>query len=108
MHYADTIQMEFIHPILRRLLDDIEIKFGRQVITSLSRIDDPGVHGALPLRGIDLRARAVDKALEVIGWINKYWKYDPKRPRIKVALAHGKGDNFHIHLQVSDNTEEMR
>ncbi|KKL45053.1 hypothetical protein LCGC14_2359470, partial [marine sediment metagenome] len=37
---------------------------------------------------------------------NKYWKYDLKRPKLKVAIAHGKDSNYHIHLQVSDNTTE--
>ncbi len=106
MHLADTAQMEFIHPIMRRLLDDIEVMFDRQVITSLYRIGDDGVHGTLPLRGTDLRARRVVDAKRKIKWINKYWKYDPKRPKLKVAIAHGKDSNYHIHLQVSDNTTE--
>ncbi len=106
MHYADTTQMEFIHPKMRVLLDDIELMFGKQIITSQFRIDDPGVHGTLPLRGIDLRARHVPEARKKVRWINKYWKYDPKRSKLKVAQAHGEGDNYHIHLQVNNNTEE--
>ncbi len=108
MHLADTAQMEFIHPIMRLLLDDIEVMFGRQVITSLYRLGDTGVHGQLPLRGTDLRARRKVDAKRKIKWINKYWKYDPKRPKLKVAIAHGKDSNFHIHLQIHDNTEEKK
>ena len=106
MHLADTAQMEFIHPIMRLLLDDIEVMFGRQVITSLYRIGDDGVHGTLPLRGTDLRARRAVDAKRKIKWINKYWRYDPDRPKLQVADGHGKGSNYHIHLQVHDNTEE--
>ena len=105
MHYADIEQMEFIHPIMRLLLEDIDLRFGEQTITSLFRIDDDGVHGTLPLRGVDLRSREVAEGLKMAGWINLYWKYDPTRPKYKVAKAHGNGSNFHIHCQVSDLTE---
>ena len=108
MHLIDTTQLEFIHPIMRNLLDDIEIMFGRQAITSLYRIGDDGVHGTLPLRGTDLRARRAVDAKRKIKWINKYWKYDPERPKMKVAIAHGKDSNYHIHLQIHDNTEAIK
>jgi hypothetical protein len=51
----DLKQLEFIDPKLREIALAVEDEFGEQVITSLYRIDDAGVHGTLPLRGIDLR-----------------------------------------------------
>ena len=108
MHYVDISQMKFVHPIMRLLLEDIELRFGRQAVTSLFRMGDPGVHGTLPLRGVDLRSRKISAGLKMAGWINLYWKYDPKRSKLRVAKAHGEGDNFHIHLQVHDNTEVAR
>ncbi len=107
MHYADTTQMEFIHPLMRELLDDIEKRFGVQVITSLSRMRDPGVHGTFPLRGVDLRAWDVSKAKKLVRWVNKHWMYDLERPGLKVAQNHGEGTNYHTHLQVHNNTEAL-
>ncbi len=107
MHYADTTQMEFIHPLMRELLDDIEKKFASQEITSQYRIGDPGVHGTLPLRGIDLRAWNVSRAKRLVRWVNKYWMYDLERPSLKVAQNHGEGTNYHTHLQVHNNTEVL-
>ena len=107
MHKIDTSQLEFIDPKLRKLLFDIEVRYGTQVITSLYRINDTGVHGTLPVRGCDLRAR-MGKTITngIVNWVNKYWQYDPKRPGREVAIAHGENENFHIHLQVHPNTIE--
>jgi len=106
MHKIDIAQLEFIHPIMRELLADIEKRFGPQIITSLYRIDDTGVHGTLPLRGVDLRARKHSFGGEVVKWVNKYWEYDHERKKYKVAKDHGEDSNYHIHLQVHPNTKQ--
>lgn len=108
MHEIDCNQLEFLHKTLRNLLDDLEKKFGKQVITSLYRHRDTGVHGTIPVRGCDLRARNKTHANDVVLWANRYWEYDSKRPSRKVAIAHGDDDNFHIHLQTHPNTKEVK
>jgi len=51
-------QLEFIDKTLRHILVELEHQVGVEfIITSLYRIGDNGVHGTLPLRGIDLRSR---------------------------------------------------
>ena len=104
MYSIDVYQLEFIHRTMRDVLKDVEDEFGSQTITSLYRIDDSGVHGQLPLRGVDLRCRERGYGQTVIDWINSKWQYDPARPEKKVAIAHGLGYNYHIHLQVHHST----
>ena len=101
----DTSQLEFIDKKLRNLLAWIERQTGLEpTITSLYRIDDSGVHGALPLRGVDLRCRNRPVGQTLVDIINSRWTYDHKRPEMKCAIIHGVGWNMHIHLQVHPNT----
>jgi len=51
----DLVQLEFITPLLREIALAIEERFGEKTITSLYRIGDTGVHGTMPLSGMDLR-----------------------------------------------------
>ena len=104
MYSVDIYQLEFISQTLRDMLKSIEDEFGSQVITSLFRINNSGVHGALPLRGVDLRARNHSLAEVMVSWINSHWFYDPTRPELKCSLAHGEGWAYHIHLQVHPKT----
>lgn len=104
MHFIDIRQLDFIHHTLRQLLGDIEAEFGVQVITSLYRMGDTGVHGTLPLRGADLRCRNNGLGLLIAKWVNERWQYDPARPELKTAIAHSKDTGFHIHLQVHPKT----
>ncbi len=89
---------------LRGIMKDVENEFGPQVITSIYRIGDSGVHGTLPVRGTDLRCRDEDFGAKFCEKVNSLWQYDPERPEKKVAVAHGEGSNYHIHLQVHPNT----
>jgi len=104
MHMIDLSQLEFVDQMLRHIMETVEEEFGPRVITSIYRIDDSGVHGTLPVRGIDVRCRNynVGKAIET--WVNTKWEYDLERPWKSVALAHGSGENFHIHFQSHPNT----
>jgi len=103
---ADLNQMEFIHPLLREMTDDLEKHFGVEfTITSLYRIDDAGVHGQLPLRGIDLSCRqgSLGKLIEL--YINTNWNYDPTRNGMRCCMWHSTpGGVKHLHLQVHPNT----
>jgi hypothetical protein len=104
--FIDYMQMKFINPDLREIMREIENEFGPQLATSLYRIDDPGVHGTLPLRGVDLREKnyAVGRIKEA--WVNNLWQYDYERPEKKVAIYHNTGSGYHLHLQVHKNTRK--
>ena len=104
MHLIDVYQLEFIAEDLRKILREIEKEFGPQIITSLLRINDPGVYGTLPLRGVDLRCRNRDIGEIATKWVNQRWQYDPHRPNKPVADPHGLGSEYHIHLQVHPST----
>ena len=104
MHRIDLDQLEFVHPKLREIMREIDRKFGEQIITSMYRIGDPGVHGCLPLRGIDIRCRGEKEDRELVDFVNNTWKYDYKRPAMKCAIKHDTGQGLHIHLQVHPNT----
>ena len=101
----DIIQLEFIDLTLRQMCVWLEEQTGFEFTdTSLYRIGDPGVHGQLPVRGIDIRMRnkAVGEAVEKL--INDNWSYDPRRWKLRCAILHGEGSNLHLHLQSHPNT----
>ena len=66
--------------------------------TSRFRMNNDGVHGALPVRGIDLRCRSLEIGITIEAYINKFWTYDPKRTGKKCCYLHGKGSSLHFHL----------
>ena len=105
MPNIDIKQLEFIDPQLRKIVVWLEKITGMTfTITSLYRIGDGGVHGRLPVRGIDLRCRnrVVGEGIETL--VNACWIYDPQRTVHNCALLHGKGANLHLHLQTHPNT----
>lgn len=102
----DIAHLNFIDGRLREIITWLEAQTGLEFTgTSLYRIGDAGVHGRLPLRGIDLRIRNrhIGKAVEAE--INRRWAYDPKRPALRCAVLHGEGANLHLHLQVHPRTQ---
>lgn len=102
----DITQLEYIDKNLRKMLDWLEISTGLNfTITSQYRIGDSGVHGVLPLRGIDLRMRNYEIGLSIQELINTHWKYDPQRENLNCCMLHGDGSNLHLHLQTHYNTE---
>lgn len=104
----DIDQLEFIDPKLREMALWVEKETGLEfTVTSLYRINDDGVHGQLPLRGLDFRCRNLETGITLEALINKFWKYDPGRMGLKCCLLHGEGSNLHFHLQVHPNTEFM-
>ena len=104
----DIRQLEFIDSTLREIMIFVEDDTGLEfTITSLYRIGDKGVHGALPLRGGDLRIRNKNIGKIVAATVNLLWQYDDKRPNLKCAIIHGQGANLHLHLQVHPNTRSL-
>lgn len=104
----DIGQLEFIDKTLRDIVLWLENETGLEFTdTSLYRIDDPGVHGTLPLRGIDLRMRSrlVGRVIEAL--INNNWIYDPNRPELICCLLHGEDYNMHLHIQSHLNTRRI-
>ena len=104
----DLAQLEFINPLLRKIVIAEEKQFHDEwVITSLYRINDSGVHGQLPLRGIDVRCTDSEKGKYIEDSVNSRWSYDPNRPWMKVCMFHDVGQGEHLHFQVHHNTKEI-
>lgn len=97
-------QLEFIHPTLRQIFHDLEQFIGELTITGLYRIGDNGVHGQLPLRGIDVRCTTEATGGMCEEYLNNLWSYDPARPGMKCCIWHDVGQGAHIHLQCHPNT----
>lgn len=103
----DIGQLEFIDGHLRTITKEAEANFRVEFeVTSLFRIGDKGVHGTLPLRGVDWGCKVQEFGDLVAGWINKRWVYDPKRPHKVCCKCHkSKGGALHLHMQTHPNTE---
>lgn len=103
---SDIGQLKYVHPKLRKMVKWLEESTGLEFTeTSRFRMNDDGVHGQLPVRGIDLRCRIKEIGITIEAYINKSWIYDPTRTGKKCCYLHGKGSNLHFHLQVHPNTE---
>ena len=110
MFLIDIEQLKFLHDTQRAVLKWISSRYGMCfVITSLYRIDDPGVHGTLPCRGTDLRCHSDKVGQQIKDDVNAHWKYDPQRPNKKVARCHGPevGSPLHLHIQSHPRTYEV-
>lgn len=101
----DINQLEFVDQKLRQITaqveDELSVEF---TITSIYRIGDKGVHGTLPVRGIDWRCRNDSFGEFVENYINALYAYDYKRPEMKVCMYHDTGLGKHLHIQVHPNT----
>ena len=102
----DLMQLNFIDLKLRQMATEMEDNFRVEFeVTSLYRIGDGGVHGSLPLRGLDLGCKhgAIGKTVEED--INSKWQYDPYRPEKVCCMYHKtQSGQYHLHLQVHPNT----
>ena len=103
----DLNQLEFIEPLLREIALEVENRFGEKTLTSLFRIGDTGVHGQLPLRGLDFSCSTMEHGKEVMKFVNSMWTYDPVRPDKQCCKCHDVGTGLHLHLQVHPNTVEV-
>jgi hypothetical protein len=101
----DIAQLEYIHPMIRKIAVWVEKKTGLELtITSQYRIGTGSVHNAIPVRGHDFRMRHRGIGLEFEKLINSAWIYDPEQPDLCCAWLHGSGPRMHLHLQVHENT----
>jgi len=104
----DYQQLEFIDVTLRQIVKDLEDHFRVEFeATSLFRIDDPGVHGQLPLRGTDLGCKDKNLGLVVQRYVNSRWCYDSRRPRKVCCKFHNSGNGYHLHLQSHPSTRRI-
>ena len=86
------------------LVEDLEYLLGSATVTSLYREGDTGVHGTVPVRGVDCRCRNLEVGEAIAKWLNSRHVYDPARPNMQCAVAHDAGSGPHLHLQVHPNT----
>jgi hypothetical protein len=101
----DINNLDFINKTLRTIVTEFEQESGIELtVTSLYRIDDKGVHGQLPLRGIDFRMRDARIGKIIEKQINDKWTYDPLRPYKRCAVFHNVGRGIHLHIQSHQNT----
>lgn len=100
------MQLEFIDKRLREMACELEVMTRLTFeVTSLYRIGDNGVHGQLPLRGIDFGCSNLDVGQVLVDFVNERWVYDERRHSMKCAMVHNVGSGLHIHLQVHPNTK---
>ncbi len=76
------------------------------IITSAYRPGDPGVHGTIPGRGIDIRSSGFSDPQAAVDKINAKWEYDPHRPDKDVAIYHNTGRGWHLHIQAHNLTRD--
>lgn len=106
---VDIQQLEFIDKKIREILSWLKEETGLGfTATSLYRINNGGVHGQLPLRGVDLRCLNTVIGFQLESMINEVWHYDNERPHMRCAIFH-KGDSgeWHLHIQVHPNTVKV-
>lgn len=103
---VDLDQLEFVDRLLRTILTETEAELEVEfTVTSIYRIGDGGVHGTLPVRGIDWRCHDLNMGKLVEQHINSRWQYDPKRPQKTCCQFHKvSGGGWHLHIQVHPNT----
>ena len=105
MYLIKSLGVLNLHPTLAEMWLDLEGVAGPGLITSAHRPGDDGVHGQMPVRGIDRRVRnsAIGNALKE--WVNRKWEYDPDRPEFVCAVFHKVNTHgWHLHLQCHSNT----
>lgn len=101
----DISQLMFIDAKLRTIAVGVEIYYGMEfTVTSLYRMNDSGVHGQLPLRGLDFRCPNKEVGWAIEEHVNSIWEYDHTRPDMKCCIFHDAGTGNHLHLQVHPNT----
>jgi hypothetical protein len=93
-----------LHPMLVDIIEMVEDEFGPGLYTSVYRAGDAGVHGQMPVRGIDRRCRNAASGLSVANWVAAGWIYDPARPEMVCCIFHDTGQGWHLHFQVHPNT----
>ncbi len=103
---ANVLLPPFHHKLVEILLW-LNTKKYDVTITSGFRNNDPGVHGTMPCRAVDLRTWSYENPLAVEAAINKRWEYDPMREKKQVAIYHDV-EGLHLHVQVHDLTRRRK
>jgi len=102
-------QETLYHPIMMDLLEWLEDATGIEFTqTSTYREGDPGVHGTILLRGVDLRCHVGTIGVQLELLVNNNWQYDPERPQKSCAIYHDVGQGRHLHVQVHDDTTRRK
>ena len=101
------LEMEY-HPTLIELVLWFSVRFSNTTFTSAYRKGDPGVHGTIPCRAVDIRSKGFEDPQGVADEVNRNWVYDPNRPEMKCCVYHDIGLGPHFHLQVHRNTNLRR
>ena len=112
-YHVKNLDILNLAPMLKKIVSEVNRKYGLDVITDLGRPGNKGVHGTLfvppfELRGIDMRVRDDQMGAIIAYNINVNYIYDPNRPTKKVAMYHDAGSGQHLHLQTHPNTVERR
>lgn len=90
--------------VLQVILSEVEVQFGPGLYTSAYRPREEGVHGTMPVRGIDRRCRDRTGGLAIVLWVNHQWIYDIDRPYMQCCIYHDTGQGPHLHFQTHPNT----
>jgi len=105
MYLIKSLNVLNLHPILAEIVTELEAVAGPGLYTSAYRPGDPGVHGQMPVRGIDRRCRNAAIGNAIKQWVNFKWEYDHERPDKECCIFH-KVDHYgwHLHIQCHSNT----
>lgn len=95
-----------LSPLLEEIAKEVMILFHLEVVTSAHRVGDKGVHGTIPVRGLDLRCHDDFIGRRIEEHVNNSYIYDFKRPDKRCCIYHDVGKGKHIHLQVHPNTKK--
>ena len=105
MLHIKNLEVLNLAPLLDEIVSDVYECFGLDVITSAYRPGDPGVHGTMPLRAVDMRCRDSSIGQYIVHWLDARYEYDHARPKKLCAVCHDTGKGLHLHLQVHPNSK---
>lgn len=109
MFLVKDLEVLNLHPTLIEIIEDVEYVAGPGLYTSVYRPGDDGVHGTMPVRGIDRRCREAAMGNALKQHIDRNWRYDPDRPDMSCAKFHRCTEwGWHLHLQCHPNTRRRR
>ena len=103
-YFVKNLEVLNLDPMLVTIAAWASDRFHLFIVTSAYRPGDSGVHGTMPVRGLDLRCSDDYTGKKVEAAVNMRWGYDDERPAMNVCIYHDVGKGKHIHLQVSRNT----
>jgi hypothetical protein len=110
-YHIKNLDILNLDPMLQKIVDEVNSRYGLNIFTCLGRPRDPKCHGTLfyppyELRAVDMRVRDDQMGAMIVNYINVNYLYDHDRPQKKVAKYHDVGQGKHLHLQTHPNTIE--